>query len=449
MSLANPQRFNHLLEQLNQELIQNEQRCLNETEILILQGIWQNQTYNQMAQHYGYSVGYLSNVVAPKLWRRLSELVGKRIHKKNCRAVLESYFGDQTDLPKPLPTDPSSHYPSGAIPLGSKFYIERQAIEEQTYQGIQQPGALLRIKAPQEMGKTSLLLRLLEYGTRLGYATVNLDLQQADQDILSSVNRFLRWICANINYQLQLDAKLDDYWHDDMGASVSCSLFLHYLLDQLNTPLVIAFDEVNQIFEYPKIAKSFLPLLRSWYEETKNDSIWRRLRLVVIHSTEVYVPLQLNQSPFSNVGLPLELPHFSPEEVQKLAERYGLSWGRLEVDQLMSVINGHPALVHLSLYHLSLEDIKLEELLANAATLSGIYASHLRRHQARLEEQPILAETCSVIMSAPEPIAVDATSAYKLYSMGLINFNGDRAFPRVPLYQQYFQQTLKPYQTEK
>jgi glutathione S-transferase len=170
---------------------------------------------------------------------------------------------------------------------------------------------------------------------------------------------------------------------------------------------------------------------------------------VVIHSTEVYVPLQLNQSPFSNVGLPLQLPHFSPEEVQELAERYGLSWRESEVNQLMSVINGHPALVHLSLYHLSQEEIKLEELLANAATLNGIYGAHLRRHQARLEEQPTLAEICFAIMSAPEPITVDATSGYKLYSMGLINFNGDRAFPRVPLYQQYFQQTLKPYQPEK
>ena len=449
MSLANLQKFNHLLEQLNQELIQNEQRCLNETEILILQGIWQNQTYNQMAQHYGYSVGYLSNVVAPRLWQRLSDLVKTRINKKNCRIVLESYFGDQPRLPRPERSETPLHYPSGAIPLGSEFYIQRPAIEQQIYQGIQQPGALLRIKAPQEMGKTSLLLRLLEYGTRLGYATVNLDLQQADQDVLSHTNRFLRWICANINHQLQLAATLDDYWDEDIGASVSCTLYLHHTLNQLNQPLIIAFDEVNQVFEYPKIAKSFLPLLRSWYEETKNDSIWRRLRMVVIHSTEVYVPLQWNQSPFSNVGLPLELPHFSPEEVQELAQRYGLSWGRSEVDQLMSVINGHPALVHLSLYHLSLEDITLQELLANAATLSGIYASHLRRHQARLEEQPILAETCSVIMSAPEPIAVDATSAYKLYSMGLINFSGDRAFPRVPLYQQYFQQTLKPYQPEK
>ncbi len=454
MSLVSSQTFNILLEKLNHQLLENDQPCLSGTEVLILQGIWQDQTYSQIAKACGYSAGYFSNVVAPNLWRRLSTLFGKRVTKKNSRILLESYLNDDSagvTLPSAFATPSSSSlsYPSGAIPVGSQFYIQRRAIEEETYQGIQQPGALLRIKAPQEMGKTSLLLRILEYGTHLGYATVNLDLQQADQEILSDVNRFLRWICANITHQLQLEAKLNEFWDEDIGSSVSCTLYLHYILEQLDAPLILALDEVNQIFEYPKIAKSFLPLLRSWYEETKDASIWRKLRLVVIHSTEIYVPLQLNQSPFSNVGLPLELPTFNVQEVRDLAKRYGLTWGETEVNQLMSVINGHPALVHLTLYHLSHKAVTLDELLADAPTLSGIYAAHLRRHQARLQEQPALAQACFAVMNSPEPVSLDPTLAYKLYSMGLINLNGDRAFSRVPLYQQYFQQTLKHYYSKK
>ncbi|MDR9404832.1 MAG: AAA-like domain-containing protein [Halothece sp. Uz-M2-17] len=444
MSLSSSQAFNHLIQKLNHHLLDSDQPCLNATEVLILEGIWHDQTYQEIAKDCGYSAGYFSNVVAPKLWRRLSMLTGKRVTKKNARVVLESYL-NQEPVSSPPPPSAAPCFPSGAIPLGSQFYIQRRVIEEESYREIQKPGALLRIKAPQEMGKTSLLLRLLDYGNRLGYATVNLDLQQADQEILSQVNRFLRWVCANITYQLNLETKLDEYWDEDIGSSVSCSLYLHYILEQLNTPLVLAFDEVNQIFEYPKIAKSFLPLLRSWYEETKDISIWRNLRLVVIHSTEIYVPLQLNQSPFSNVGFPLELPNFTMEEVQELAQRYGLSWGEKDVQTIMSVIDGHPSLVHLSLYHLSQQEMTLEELLADAATLNGIYASHLRRHQARLQEQPDLARACLKIMKATEPVPVDSTLGYKLYSMGLIDFQRDRAFPRVPLYQQYFQQTLKHY----
>lgn len=442
MSLVDPETLNYLITNLNRHLSKNKQPTLNATETLILKGIWQDQTYQEMAAECGYSAEYFSNVVAPRLWRRLSTLLGERVTKKNSRILLKTYLPQASPAsPEQPPVAKTFSYPSGPIPLGSQFYI-RRSVEEKTYQGIQQPGALLRIKAPQEMGKTSLLLRLLAHGMQLGYTSVNLDLQQADQEILSSVHRFLRWICANIAHQLQIEARLDDYWDEDIGSSVSATFYLHHILEQLETPLILAFDEVNQIFEYPAIAKSFLPLLRSWYEESKNTSIWRKLRLVVIHSTEIYVPLQLNQSPFSNVGLPLELPLFCAVEAQKLAQRYGLAWQDEQVQQLMSVISGHPALVHLTLYHLSHGNDTLEEVLAQAVTLRGIYASHLRRHQARLEAQPDLAQTCWQIMNADQPVATPPSVAYKLYSMGVIDFDGDRAFPKIPLYQQYFQRHL-------
>jgi len=382
------------------------------------------------------------------LLRRLGQIIGKRVTKKTCRPLLQSYF-----TPPPYSATNSTlnsavisesiSYPSGAIPFNSPFYINRFPIEQQSFAEIQKPGALVRIKAPQEMGKTSLLIRILEYGKQLGYHRITLDLQQADQEILGSVDKFLRWICANLSHQLEVESKLDEYWDEDIGSGVSCSLYLHYLLEQLEAPLVLAFDEVNQIFEYPKIAKSFLPLLRSWYEETKEVSLWQKLRLVVIHSTEIYVPLQLNQSPFSNVGLPLELGNFSFEEVQELAGRYGLFWGEQEVNQLMSVIAGHPALVHLTLYYITQKEAALSELLQNAASYRGIYASHLQRHQATLQEQPALAHACYQVMTAEEPVSIEPILAYKLYSMGLIDLDRDRAFPRIPLYRTYFQDKLK------
>jgi hypothetical protein len=452
MSLVNSQLFYTIVEQLNHHFLENQQPPLSSTEVLVLEGIWQDQTYNEIASESGYSAGYFSNVVAPRLWRRIGDVIGKRVNKKNCKNLLELYytetsvFQNESNSPLPAPSAPppkSPSYPSGAVPLDSPFYIKRSPLEEETYTAITQPGALLRIKAPQEMGKTSLLIRTLKYGSSLGYYTVNLNLQQADYEILSNLNRFLRWICANISYELNIENQLDEYWDEDIGSSVSSTLYLHYILEQLNAPLIVAFDEVNQVFEYPKIAKSFLPLLRSWYEESKESSLWQKLRLVVTHSTEVYVPLQLNQSPFSNVGFPIELPGFSPEQVQELAKRYGLSWGEEEVKQLMSVINGHPALVHLTLYQVSQRKASLSELLKDASTLSGIYASHLQRHQSRLQEQPELADALHGIVNADEPVSVEPILAYKLYSMGLINLEGNRAFPRVPIYQDYFKRKLK------
>jgi DNA-binding Xre family transcriptional regulator len=245
-----------------------------------------------------------------------------------------------------LPLDTSPRYPNGAVQLGSTFYLERTPFEAQIDSEISKPGALVRIKAPREMGKTSLLLRVLASAQSLGYHTVSLNLAQVDESILSDLDRFLRCICTNVARQLQLKPMLDEYWDEDLGSKISCTdYFQHYLLAKISTPLVLVFDELNHIFEHPQIAHDFLPLLRSWYEEAKILPIWQKLRLIVVHSTEIYIPLQLNQSPF-NVGLPIQLDTFSLAEVQQLARCYGLDWDDgAEAGQLMELVGGHPALM--------------------------------------------------------------------------------------------------------
>jgi AraC-like DNA-binding protein len=446
-----PMNLDRLLEIVDRQLIENQNRPLNSTEILILQGIWQYQTYNQIAIEAGYSPGYFTTVVAPELYQRLSEVIGQRVTKKNCRMLLESYATTQAapetkplrqHLAVSLPNvkqDASPRYPSGSVPLGSPFYLERSSLEGQVYQEIARPGALIRIKAPREMGKTSLLLRILDYANCQGYCTISLNLEQVEQAVLSNLNQFLRWLCANISRQLQRQPKLDEYWDEDLGSKISSTLYLQdYILESIDTPLVLALDEVSQVFEHPQVAKDFLPLLRSWYEEAKRLPIWQKLRLIVVHSTEIYVPLQLNQSPF-NVGLPVQLDDFNLEEVQQLAERYGLDWAEEEeARQLMSLVGGHPALVNLALYHLSRKEIALSQLLETAPTATGIYSHHLQRHWATLKKQPELAQALDTVLNATEPVLLDPILAYKLSSMGVIKQSGGKAIASCQLYRQYF-----------
>lgn len=440
-----------LFEIIDRLLIESHNRPLNSTENLILHGIWQYRTYNQMAIEAGYSPGYFTNVVAPELFGRLSEVIGQRVTKKNCRVLLESYAITKAD-PKTKPNrldltgfpptenlDTSPCYPSGSVALDSPFYLERSFLEEQVYQEIAKPGALIRIKAPREMGKTSLLLRTLDYAKQQGYYTVSLNLEQVERAILSDLNQLLRWLCANIARQLQRQPMLDEYWDEDLGSKISCTLYFQkYLLESINTPLILALDEVNYIFEHSQVAKDFLPLLRSWYEEAKRLPIWQKLRLLVVHSTDIYVPLELNQSPF-NVGLPIQLDSFSQEEVEQLAQRYGLNWTHGEgARQLMAMVGGHPALVHLALYHLGRKDITLSQLLETAATASGIYFHHLQRHWATLQKQPELAQAFDTVLNANEAVPLDPILAHKLSSMGLIKLSGAQAIAGCELYRRFF-----------
>jgi hypothetical protein len=195
---------------------------------------------------------------------------------------------------------------------------------------------------------------------------------------------------------------------------------------------------VNKVFEHPQVAKDFLLLLRSWYEEAKRLPIWQKLRLIVVQSTEIDVPLQLNQSPF-DVGLPIQLDSFSLDQVQQLAQRYGLKWTDYsQARQLMAMVGGHPALVHTAIYHLSREELTLTQLLETAPTAIGIYAHHLQRHWVTLQKEPELAIALNKVMKATEPVSLEPIVAYKLSSVGLIKQLRDQAIPGCELYRRYF-----------
>jgi hypothetical protein len=334
--------------------------------------------------------------------------------------------------------------PRGQVELASAFYVERPSIEERCYEAIAKPGSLIRIKAPRQMGKTSLMARILHRASALGYETVPLSFQLADSKVFTDLDQFLKWFCAIVSLELQLPDRLADHWNEIFGSKVNCkSYFERYLLANVTTPLALGLDEVDRVFEYPELAADFFGLLRAWHEEAKNREIWRKLRLVVVHSTEVYVPMQINQSPF-NVGLPIDLPEFNSEQVQELAQRHGLAWEATEVEQLMAMVGGHPYLVRLALYHIARKEITLTELLATAPTDAGLYNDHLRRHLWNLEQHPQLAAALKKVVITDNPVQLESMQGFKLHSMGLVHLQGNEVTPRCDLYRQYFRVRLAP-----
>lgn len=334
--------------------------------------------------------------------------------------------------------------PRGQVELASAFYVERPGIDGRCYEEIAKPGALIRIKAPRQMGKTSLMARILYRATTLNYRTVPLSFQLADNKVFADLDQFLQWFCAVIALELQLPDQLGSYWSGIFGSKMSCkSYFERYLLANVTEPLVLGLDEVDRVFQYPELSSDFFGLLRAWHEEAKNREIWRKLRLVVVHSTEVYVPMDINQSPF-NVGLPIELPEFTKEQVRELAVRHGLAWGDNEVEGLMAMVGGHPYLVRLALYHIAREEMTLEYLLETAPTDAGLYSDHLRRHLWTLSQQRELAAAFNKVVTTASPVQLEPMQGFKLHSLGLVSLQGNDVTPRCDLYRQYFRLRLAP-----
>ena len=447
---------------------------LGSVERFVLHQSWLGKTYGEMAQGSGYGSDYIKEV-GSQLWQDLSDALGERVTKKNLHLVLKRFqqdwmSQDNSQQERELRAGSSAQrgfldlvpvskldFPSGPVPLGSPFYMNRPPLEELVYAEIMQPGCLLRIKAPRKTGKSSLLNRIIAHAKVQGYKTVSLDFQEADEAVFASLDKFLRWFCINVSRQLNLAPNLDDYWDIEMGSKVSCKIYFEgYLLEQIDSPIVLALNEVHRVFEHPNIAQDFLPMLRFWHEQAKQDITWQKMRLVVVHTTEIYIPLKLNQSPF-NVGLTVPLPPFTIAQVQNLAQQYGVNWaasleGAQRLAPLQKMLGGHPYLINLALYHLCQEEMTLLELLQTASTASGIYSQHLRELLTLLQAEPQLMsamqevvmadESVQIDASAPRGAALSAMAAYKLESMGLVQLDGNQARASCELYRLYFSQQL-------
>jgi AAA-like domain len=455
--------INEAIKTANQALSSKFNRNLTDIEIVILKGAWDREDYDTIAAKNQYATTYISQDVAPKLWKILTDALGEKVKKSNFKEALKRHWEEnllsQNNQPQPshLPKLSSESTESQKITNNKDsqteeqeidnldFYVERPPIESLCYEHILQPGSLLRVKAPSLMGKTCLMTRVLSLFANQGYQTVNLGFELADRSIhFTNLNKFLRWFCINISRQLRIPHEIDEYWDEEgMGSKVSCTTYFEeYLLTQSANPLVLCLDDVDLLFPYPEIYEDFFGLLRSWYEKARSRKLWQKLRLVILHSTDVYIQLNINQSPF-NVGLPIELPEFTKEQVVELAQQHGLEASLTFLEPLIELVGGHPYLLELTFAHLkSHPDMKLERILAEAPTEAGIYRNHLWDYWLNLQERLELAATFKQVVDANSSIQIEPLSAYQLQSMGLVKLSGNKVQPRCNLYRQYFQMRL-------
>ena len=342
-----------------------------------------------------------------------------------------------------LNSQPAREYPEGSLTVDSPYYIERLEVDRLFAREILKPGAVIRIKAARLMGKTSLINRLLDVSSKqLQSRTVQLNLLEASQEVLANSNWFYRWICARIARELKIPHQLKERWDDQMYSPTSnCTYYFEeYLLPTINAPLVLSLDEVDRVFPHP-IASDFFGMLRVWHDKASNNDTWKQLRLVIAHSTEVYVKLKLTQSPF-NVGVGKELPDFNATQIRDLASRYQLDWNDSQVAALMREVGGHPHLLRLAIYHIADGSITVNTLLSGASLEEGIYGNHLRRFLWSLQQDDELVNAyCQVVTT--NGVKLNSSNQLWLSRMGLIRLNASRmAVPRCNLYRQYFSRVL-------
>lgn len=335
-----------------------------------------------------------------------------------------------------LPPQPAINYPSGAVPLDNGLYIERESIDANIKKYITEPRALIRVLAPSKFGKTSLCFRIKAYAQKQGYRAVYINLKQSfDREHLSSFESFLQHFCNLINEEINLS--FDNDWDDNYGSSINFNRYIEKILKQAETPLILIFDGVESVYTADAVNQNFFQMMRRWHDkevDPQKQQQWRKIRQLIVYSSENYGQLDYTQSPF-NVGRICELTEFTESNVIELAKKYGLNWERERGSELMSLVAGHPYLVNLALYHFaSNQEFTLNELVNINET-----QDHLRSLADRLERYAELKLAVQRLIDSPTGLVLrEDKLKHILYSMGVVKQENYRFKIRCKLYDQYF-----------
>ncbi|MCB0178489.1 MAG: AAA-like domain-containing protein [Anaerolineae bacterium] len=329
--------------------------------------------------------------------------------------------------------------PFGTMHPDSKFYIERTVDKLCRERITPLRSATVFVQAPRQMGKSSLLQRVIKQVKDAGLKqVVFIDFQRFPEDYIEDEEEFFKELCLMIGESLNLTDAVDHYWQGRRAHILNCSRYVsRHIMPQLDQPLVLAMDEVDRMLFSPFRA-NFFGMLRTWHNDRAFDEGFAKLTLFLSSSTEPYLLIDdPHQSPF-NVAEPFFLEDFTKSEVDDLNRRHGRPLNNRQVEDLMRLINGHPFLIRLALYLISKNTIDFNTLMTQATEDTGPFGNHLRHYLLRVQQKPDLKQAL-VRICRNEPWAEDQTF-YRLEGAGLIKKDGQRIILRNQLYTRYFKE---------
>ena len=331
--------------------------------------------------------------------------------------------------------------PEGTIPHKSPFYIERESDREAINALGKEEGVTITIKGPRQMGKSSLLNRLLFEAKTKDMRKAFIDFQLIESAVIEDADVFYQQFCSLLSWEFEIEDQTSEVWKSPLGnVQKTTNYFQKYLLREIKDPqILLAMDEVERMFGSP-FRSDFFSMLRSWHNNRARGGAWTRLNIALVTSTEPYQFIaDLNQSPF-NVGQVLELMEFTLEQVSDLNRRHHNPLTEAQVRQVYDLLGGHPYLTRRALYLVAGRHTTFNELLKNADDDEGPFGDHLRNYLFRMGDQAKL--KAGLIQVIKNQKCSDEHVFFQLRGSGLVKRIDSAVLPRNKLYENYFGQRL-------
>lgn len=215
----------------------------------------------------------------------------------------------------------------GSLPMDAPTYVVRSA-DRYLYKAIKR-GEFSYILNPRQMGKSSLMVRMIHYLQHEGYICAAIDLGRIGSENMTP-QQWYKGIAAELGRRFGLRGRFDlKTWWDERGDLSPAQRLSQFIEDVLLVeagvtegfppkPLLVFIDEVDSVLGLNFSVNDFFALIRSCYNLRALQPEYRRLTFALFGvATPADLMTNIQTTPF-NIGHYIELEGFKEHEAQPL-----------------------------------------------------------------------------------------------------------------------------------
>lgn len=215
----------------------------------------------------------------------------------------------------------------GSLPMDTRYYVVRSA-DHELYQALKQRKFCYILNARQ-MGKSSLMVRMMYRLQQQGYRCIAIDLTRISNENITP-EQWYKGLAVELcqGFDLFDRVNLKTWWNErkDLPLIQRLSQFIEEVLlvetraeDNLSqSPIVIFFDEIDSVLSLNFSVDDLFALIRSCYNQRSLNQNYRRLTFALFGvATPSNLISDYRRTPF-NIGQAIQLEGFNLHEAQPL-----------------------------------------------------------------------------------------------------------------------------------